>query len=202
LEYLQREPVEFELQLDMQARRDFQKAARQQYRQAMESMGQCMRYEPPWPPKQPPEVDDEGPHEKRPPRLKYRMSPFPESVDMEARAAQRRRQVIRENEIEGPRRKAAMAKIQTLSANSSGAPYTLKQVYHEVEARVQHRDATDTRAVTGTLGPLELGVGTTRSRRQLSFPPHRKYLNWDARKASAKRPDVSVAIALEAPEIN
>jgi hypothetical protein len=48
-----------------------------------------------------------------------------------------------------------------------GTPWTLKQVYAEVEADVHHQTAKDTRAKAGHMGPDEVGFGGTTRRREM-----------------------------------
>lgn len=193
MDYMQRDPVEFELQKDMEGRRRAQKMLRQHYRQSMESMGHSFTYNPPWPPKEAPPVDDS--QVKRPPKLNYRMPPFP--LENPNPTSQRQKLVVEDSEPAGPKRKKAMAKLRTLSASSCGAPYTLGQIYTEVDARVHHKEARDTRALTGTLGPLELGPGTTRARRKFIFNGGKREAAWDPRRATAQRSDESPALRIE-----
>eukprot|EP00913_Durusdinium_trenchii_P027740 g26013.t1 len=70
---------------------------------------------------------------------------------------------------ESPARKAAMRTLTDFGRCSQGGPYTLRQVYEEVEADIQHRPPVDVRAVAGKLGPELLGPGATLARRNLPF---------------------------------
>lgn len=62
-----------------------------------------------------------------------------------------------------------LATLTAWGRGSQGGPYTLRQVYEEVEADVEHRAPMDVRAVSGRLGPELLGPSATRKRRQLPF---------------------------------
>jgi len=68
-----------------------------------------------------------------------------------------------------PRHEAAMRKMREFARLQHGAPYTAAQVHAEIEANIQHRKARDKRAPCGFLGPLQLGLGTTRQQRSLPF---------------------------------
>lgn len=67
--------------------------------------------------------------------------------------------------------------LQKWSRGHSGNPWTLKQVYAEVEADVGHYKARDTRAKLGKMGPKEMGAnsGTTKKRRELMVQFPRNY---------------------------
>eukprot|EP00434_Breviolum_minutum_P031886 symbB.v1.2.028201.t1/scaffold2965.1/size66373/2 len=66
-------------------------------------------------------------------------------------------------------RKVTLRSMAHFGRGSQGGPYTLRQVYEEVEADVQHRRPVDVRASMGRLGPELLGRGATRMRRKLPF---------------------------------
>jgi len=67
------------------------------------------------------------------------------------------------------------------SRGNGGNPWTLKQVYAEVEADVHHQKARDTRAKCGHMGPNEVGLGaTTRRREMVAFER-----NWNAARSPA-----------------
>jgi hypothetical protein len=57
---------------------------------------------------------------------------------------------------------------------AGGNPWTLKQVYAEVEADIAHKKARDTRAKRGHLGAEEVGQGGSRERRRM-IPFERKF---------------------------
>lgn len=69
------------------------------------------------------------------------------------------------------KRRDRMQRLKEFGKHSIGAPYTLKQVYEEIDAKESFRHGYDTRAKHGTIGPETLGRGATRSRRQLSPIP-------------------------------
>lgn len=70
---------------------------------------------------------------------------------------------------QNPARQATVRSMTSFGRGSQGGPYTLRQVYEEVEADVHHRRPVDVRASLGRLGPELLGPGTTRMRRKLPF---------------------------------
>lgn len=78
------------------------------------------------------------------------------------------------SESSRPRRETTLKKLQSFGQLQHGAPYSLCQVHAEIEARVQHREPRNTRALTGSLGPVHLGRGTTRMQRQLPFMARRE----------------------------
>jgi len=66
---------------------------------------------------------------------------------------------------------SAWRSLEDWSRHAHGAPFSLKQVYKEIEADCRHRRAKDTRPEMGTLGPELIGMGATRQRRE---KPHFK----------------------------
>lgn len=69
----------------------------------------------------------------------------------------------------GGKQKEAMTKLFDWGRCSHGSPYTFGQVFEEIDAKVQHRPVRDSRTTMGQLGPLQMGVGTSRAPREL---PH------------------------------
>mmetsp|Transcript_83477 Transcript_83477/g.131913 ORF Transcript_83477/g.131913 Transcript_83477/m.131913 type:complete len:391 (-) Transcript_83477:147-1319(-) len=68
--------------------------------------------------------------------------------------------------------KDTWATLEGWSRCCKGSPWTLKQVYAEIEADIKHTKARDTRAKRGRLPPELLGMGTTQERRP-RVPFHR-----------------------------
>lgn len=69
------------------------------------------------------------------------------------------------------RREESVKHLRKLARGAGGGPYTLGQVYVEVEAISRHVPTPDCRALEGCLGADVLGQSTTSSRRRLPFAP-------------------------------
>lgn len=69
------------------------------------------------------------------------------------------------------RREESARQLRKLARGAGGGPYTLGQVYVEVEAISRFVPTPDCRALEGSLGPDVLGQSTTSSRRPLPFDP-------------------------------
>merc|ERR1712048_966390 len=65
------------------------------------------------------------------------------------------------------RKTQAKNTMRRFAASSMAFPVGLKQVCVEIEARDRHALARDTRTLSGCLGPLIIGQGTTRNRRTI-----------------------------------
>jgi len=63
--------------------------------------------------------------------------------------------------------KATWRTLQGWSRCASGSPWTLNQVYAEIDADCRHCKAKDTRAKRGFLSPEVLGPGATQNRRPM-----------------------------------
>lgn len=162
LGFLHKEPQALQARREAAMRRQVQRMLRQIYRRSIEASGSLFRRtDPPWPPK------DRGvmlPHIQKVSPLQD--LPFGNRV---AKATKKKGKQEQAAIPESPARKAAMRTLTDFGRCSQGGPYTLRQVYEEVEADIQHRPPVDVRAVAGKLGPELLGPGATLARRNLPF---------------------------------
>lgn len=69
------------------------------------------------------------------------------------------------------RREESVKHLRKLARGAGGGPFTLGQVYVEVEAISRHVPTPDCRALEGSLGADVLGQSTTSLRRRLPFAP-------------------------------
>jgi len=189
LAYLEREPCEFEHQRQLEARRQARKLVNAAWRVAFERLGINRVEVPPWPPKEKPpihavpptarEIYEPQPY-RRPAVLEGGGSSFgrsSSSLGPSGSAGQSSRgsglgsrsSHCSRSSFGQPRYEEAIRKMRNFARLQHGAPYTVGQVHAEVEANIRHRTATDTRALCGFLGPLQLGFGTTRAQRKLPF---------------------------------
>lgn len=167
LGFLTKEPAEFSIQRDTAKRREATKLLRRAYRIAIESLGHCFFQPEPWPPKQ----------VKRPdPATGSTISPLsqqPFAVTDGDKPRKHEMSLGLSTRAQSPgrisKRKETIQFMKTFGRGGLGGPYTIGQVYQEVEADVHHRYPADVRALSGTLGPAILGPGTTRMRRKLPF---------------------------------
>ncbi|CAJ1365587.1 unnamed protein product, partial [Effrenium voratum] len=162
LSFMHKDPSESQHSRDAALRRKVQQMLRQIYRRSVEASGSIFRgYEPPWPPKEKP---DELPRVSKAPLLCQLA--LPRSKSLAGTKAER----SKVHKFDGdPSRQAALKAMASFGRGAVGGPYTLRQVYEEVEADVHHRRPADVRAMTGRLGPRMLGPGTTTARRKLPF---------------------------------
>lgn len=167
LGFLTKEPAEFSIQRDTAKRREATKLLRRAYRIAIESLGHCFFQPEPWPPKQVKRPDPVTGSTISP----LSQQPFavtdgdkPRKEEMSFRVSTRAQSPGRIS-----KRKETIQFMKTFGRGGLGGPYTIGQVYQEVEADVHHRYPADVRALSGTLGPAILGPGTTRMRRKLPF---------------------------------
>jgi len=173
LSALTREPREFVLQRDLEARREARKLLRSSYRSSVEGIGcRISKVPDPWPPKMEPVVEAGLAR----PRAVYGPAPLaPELLPLTKFGALKPTHLVLEEAGDSAstpaarRRKEGLQKLAAFGRSSHGAPYTLGQICSEMEANIQHRRAHDSRALSGSMGPLQLGTGSTRSRRALLF---------------------------------
>eukprot|EP00931_Biecheleriopsis_adriatica_P094762 TRINITY_DN6837_c0_g2_i1.p1 TRINITY_DN6837_c0_g2~~TRINITY_DN6837_c0_g2_i1.p1 ORF type:complete len:305 (+),score=35.69 TRINITY_DN6837_c0_g2_i1:129-1043(+) len=167
LGFMKREPSEFQLQRDMAARREATKLMRKVYRRSIEAMGYKFREDPPWPPK-----------EKKVEHLpvKGQLSPLLHKQPLCSPAPKKslhnssKRSASQSNGLSWlTERQETLHNMKSFGRGCVGGPYTIGQVYQEVEADVKHRFPADVRALSGRLGPAILGRSTTRMRRKLPF---------------------------------
>lgn len=168
LGFLTREPAEFSIQRDATKRREAAKLLRRAYRIAIEALGHSFFPEAPWPPKQVQRPD--------PLTSGSKVSPLSQQLFAVTDGNKPRKQemsldAMRSTQSPGriSKRKETIQFMKTFGRGGLGGPYTIGQVYQEVEADVHHRYPADVRALSGTLGPAILGPGTTRTRRKLPF---------------------------------
>lgn len=168
LGFLRKEPYELQAKRDAAMRRQVQKMLRQIYRRSVEATGSVFRSDPPWPPK-------EKKQEHLLPNIR-KVSPLfapfaPKKVSHSPKKALPVEVAshAKEPSQQNPARQATVRSMTSFGRGSQGGPYTLRQVYEEVEADVHHRRPVDVRASLGRLGPELLGPGTTRMRRKLPF---------------------------------
>jgi len=166
LGFLRREPPEFRAQRESQARRDAVKLLRANYRSSLEGMGLKFREEPPWPPKEK-SVEYLPVAGKASPLSQMPYVPQKEKFAKEAASS------IMSSSSRRPGRKThrqeTVSTMRDFGRGHMAGPYTIGQIYQEVEADVHHRFPADVRAISGRLGPAILGPGTTRQRRKLPF---------------------------------
>eukprot|EP00931_Biecheleriopsis_adriatica_P094761 TRINITY_DN6837_c0_g1_i1.p1 TRINITY_DN6837_c0_g1~~TRINITY_DN6837_c0_g1_i1.p1 ORF type:complete len:306 (+),score=49.51 TRINITY_DN6837_c0_g1_i1:113-1030(+) len=195
LGFLRREPSEFQLQRDMAARREAAKLMRKVYRSSIEAMGYKFREDQPWPPKEKkrehlPVKGQVSPLLRKQPEPKPWCSPMPKKSlhNSSKRSASQSNGLSCLTE-----REETLRDMKSFGRGCVGGPYTIGQVYQEVDADVQHRFPADVRALSGRLGPTILGRSTTRMRRKLPFThPWMTTSGLDARStASTFRPEVS-----------
>jgi len=167
LGFLRKEPDELQVHRDAAMRRQVQKLLRQIYRRSVEASGSVFRSDPPWPPKE--KKDDLLPQIRK-------VSPLFAPFAIRGKTSKKAPEAVLVTPcIKEPRvapndqRKVTLRSMAHFGRGSQGGPYTLRQVYEEVEADVQHRRPVDVRASMGRLGPELLGRGATRMRRKLPF---------------------------------
>lgn len=160
---MRREPPEFRAQRESQARREAIKVLRQNYRSSLEGMGvKLSREEPPWPPKEK-SVDHLPVAGKASPLSQLLFVPQKESSTKEASSTSSKKRPLKS------KRQETIATMREFGRGHMAGPYTIGQIYQEVEADVHHRFPADVRSISGRLGPAILGPGTTRMRRKLPF---------------------------------
>mmetsp|Transcript_59939 Transcript_59939/g.73422 ORF Transcript_59939/g.73422 Transcript_59939/m.73422 type:complete len:297 (+) Transcript_59939:83-973(+) len=169
LGFMRKEPYAMQVKRDAALRRQVQKMLRQIYRRSVEASGSVFRSDPPWPPK-------ERKHEDLLPQIR-KVSPLkvmPRSTKSSKKISLEEVMQVESNAKErssmtNPERQAMIRSMTAFGRGSQGGPYTLRQVYEEVEADVHHRRPVDVRASLGRLGPELLGPGAMRTRRKLPF---------------------------------
>ncbi|CAE8623580.1 unnamed protein product [Polarella glacialis] len=170
LGFLRREPSEFRLQRENLARSQALKLLRAVYRSCIEAMGLTFYNPPAWPPKTPkdPSVDLMP--------VRYLVSPLSQVAELplHARAPPSKGSFIKKERSPASlpgsiQRQETIRKMKAFGRETLGGPYTVGQIYQEIEADICHRDAADVRALSGRLGSAALGPGTTRMRRKLPF---------------------------------
>merc|ERR1719282_824127 len=155
LSYFDREPVEYAEQHYAEAARQARSYLRGMYREVPKE----------WPP--PPQEPMDKFHTLPPPRTVYGPQPFViQQTNLDLTFM---KQEPVERDANPPRRQAALKKMRSFGASCHGAPYTLSQVYEEIDAKLNHKKPRDVRSVQGKLGPLEIGAGTSPRRRNLPF---------------------------------
>lgn len=168
LGFLTKEPPEFSIQRDTAKRRDAAKLLRKVYRSAIESLGHQFFQAAPWPPKQ---VQRPDPVTSKPKVSPLTQPPFALIDEKRHRKEETSHESTRPSQSPGKisKRKETIQFMKTFGRGALGGPYTIGQVHQEVEADIHHRYPADVRALSGTLGPAILGLGTTRMRRKLPF---------------------------------
>eukprot|EP00930_Biecheleria_cincta_P105582 TRINITY_DN98379_c0_g1_i1.p1 TRINITY_DN98379_c0_g1~~TRINITY_DN98379_c0_g1_i1.p1 ORF type:complete len:300 (+),score=38.38 TRINITY_DN98379_c0_g1_i1:84-983(+) len=168
LGFLSREPAEFSIQRDTAKRREATKLLRRAYRIAIESLGHRFFEPDPWPSKPVPRPDPVTSGSKISP---LSQQPFAVTDGSKPRKQAMTFDASRSTQSPGriSKRKETIQFMKTFGRGALGGPYTIGQVYQEVEADVHHRYPADVRALYGMLGPAILGPGTTRMRRKLPF---------------------------------
>mmetsp|Transcript_44124 Transcript_44124/g.82538 ORF Transcript_44124/g.82538 Transcript_44124/m.82538 type:complete len:292 (-) Transcript_44124:103-978(-) len=161
LGFLHKDPAQVEAEREAALRRKVGQMLRQVYRRSVEASGASFRGpDPPWPPK-----------EKKLPQIK-KAPPLLQQLFALPKLAKTQSSVQKERLPKYPVNLERQATVHTMHAfgrGGQGGPYTLRQVYEEVEADINHRRPVDVRAPLGCLGPELLGPGTTRQRRRLPF---------------------------------
>lgn len=191
-----KEPREFYAQRERQAEREARKALRLAYRGALQEQGYAVGLQRPI---NPTTIDGDPPARFSPPPLSTVWGPPPyldvtDKDYQQARSAQKdksssskslpKARVTSELAVEDNRaticgEKSRLSKemygmLKGWSRGAGGNPWTLKQIYAEIEADIAHKKARDTRAKRGHLGAEEVGRGGTAERRpMISF--ERKY---------------------------
>lgn len=182
-DWASKEPKEWAAQRRATARRAAHTFLRKLYRGFLETYrdlppkGYQMS---PWPPMHS-FFEDRFPFKHPPSRALYAPQPCPLIVQPPAGSQSRSSQhPPRQSASTGPlpgasphvqKRRERIKRLREFGKHSIGAPYTLKQVYEEMDAKDRFGMAYDTRAKHGTLGPETLGPGATRGRRKLSPIP-------------------------------
>lgn len=178
LGFLHKDPFELEAKREAALRRDVKQMLRQIYRRSVEATGSCFRAEdPPWPPK---ERQLDLPRIKKVSPLKRWVFALPKQETVVPKKAK----ALLPSDPVNLARQATVQTMRAFGRSGQGGPYTLRQIYEEVEADVHHRPPVDVRASTGRLGPEILGPGTTRQRRKLPFA-HPQMLTDNHRSKSA-----------------
>eukprot|EP00933_Yihiella_yeosuensis_P038604 TRINITY_DN32522_c1_g1_i1.p1 TRINITY_DN32522_c1_g1~~TRINITY_DN32522_c1_g1_i1.p1 ORF type:complete len:322 (-),score=40.81 TRINITY_DN32522_c1_g1_i1:126-1091(-) len=167
LGFLQREPPEMEAKRYYIARQEAIKCLRQTYRTCIEGLGLKFREEPVWPRKDT-SKDMEAYLSGTP--TEGRLHPLRETQDLAALwSAKLPAAKKAPKQIPHARRKEVLADMFSFGRGHSAGPYTIGQIYQEIEADIQHKGPKDVRAISGRLSPAILGTGTTLKRRKLPF---------------------------------
>lgn len=168
LRYLEREPTGFAERRRGEAAWQARRLLRGLYRQEIENQGCTFGIPRKWPPPQDAMVDEDKFKTQPMARTVYAPQPFVVApANMDVTLLKPEEPVPRDPNP--PSRRAAMQQLRNFGASCGGAPYTLSQVYEEISAKLDHRKPRDLRSAQGTLGPQELGAGTTLDRRELPF---------------------------------
>eukprot|EP00927_Polykrikos_kofoidii_P059632 TRINITY_DN54776_c0_g1_i1.p1 TRINITY_DN54776_c0_g1~~TRINITY_DN54776_c0_g1_i1.p1 ORF type:complete len:261 (+),score=27.24 TRINITY_DN54776_c0_g1_i1:161-943(+) len=170
-----REPVEFAEQCDRLAARVAKSYLKDLYRYVREhELGIAVWRETEWPPYLP--LPDRGkevhPHPKgvyKPPPFRWDSNPAFVALPFKDSRPRLAKDPFVPTKVSVKKKQDTVKVMHSFGRTCHGAPCTLKQVYAEIEAKDRDRSATDTRAMSGNLGPAELGPCTTTKRRQMPF---------------------------------
>lgn len=179
--WIHKEPKEFLAQRERMAEREARKSLRLAYRGALQELGHpvCLQR-----PTIKSTIDSDPPARFERPPLSTVLGPPPyKGLEDKPQKPDKLKSTMRSKtassafEDPDPRaivggERVRMTKdmwrtLKDWSRFDRGAPWTLNQVYAEIEADLQHRTSRDTRAKRGHMGPEEIGPGTTRGRRRM-----------------------------------